>query len=529
MNKIIKILPLILISLSACGNNSTPSIVSSSEEISSEIISSEVPSSEQPSSEPSSEIPSSESSSELPSITPSSEPSSEVSSEPSSEEPSIISSESSYSSELSSMEPPDYSSNPMNEPLIHNQYYLNHIGDIYNTWKSYRGHGITIAVIDEGFESEHEDFTFKDGTSKVDPKSAYFYTSSQGVTSKLVGIKQVKAGEASHGTFCAGVAAAGINGKGVVGIAPDASLLLLKTDKKPKSIVEAFKYAADNGAKVVTISIGSYSDYKGDLVNDGSNLTTVFDDAVQYCRNKGVVVCSAGGNGGDNKPKRYTDTTYPGGTTGVIGCGGLEANSSSYIWEGSSYNPSKAKQFCDVFAPANLMYGCCNYGGKKYDGGWNGTSFASPIVAGAAALYFEKYPNASVVDFETALENSSQKLDSKYPSYQYGWGRLDIGLLLETKASSTITVKIINTGNLNAYCWNSYTGAKNAAWPGKALSKSGNYYQCTINLSSFDNVIFNDGSTQTVDLLASSFTYGNIYNLDVSCEARPFIGQYVKN
>ena len=44
----------------------------------------------------------------------------------------------------------------------------------------------------------------------------------------------------SHGTFCAGVAAAAVNGKGVAGIAPDASLLLLKTDLKPKSIAKTF-------------------------------------------------------------------------------------------------------------------------------------------------------------------------------------------------------------------------------------------------------------------------------------------------
>ena len=83
-----------------------------------------------------------------------------------------------------------YESNPMNEPLIYRQHYLNHIGDIFSTWKKYRGKGATIAVIDEGFESEHEDFTFADGTSKVSDKSAYFYVSGNTVK-KEVGIKKV--------------------------------------------------------------------------------------------------------------------------------------------------------------------------------------------------------------------------------------------------------------------------------------------------------------------------------------------------
>ena len=42
--------------------------------------------------------------------------------------------------------------NPLDEPYIGRQYYLNHIGDIYSAWKSYTGKGVTIAVIDVGFK-----------------------------------------------------------------------------------------------------------------------------------------------------------------------------------------------------------------------------------------------------------------------------------------------------------------------------------------------------------------------------------------
>ena len=297
--------------------------------------------------------------------------------------------------------------NPMNEPYIARQYYLNHIGDIYSVWKQYRGKGITIAVIDVGFLPTHEDFYFEDGTSKVSEKSASFVTKGSTTTTSVGIDKVVNEGE-SHGTFCAGVAAAGLNGKGVIGIAPEASLLLLKTDLKPKSIAAAFRYAADNGAKVVTISIGSYYNYGGDLVDDGSDLGTVFDAPVKYCVDKGVAVISAGGNGGlDGQP---TEFTFPGCVDNVIGVGGLAANKSSEIWEGSSYNSSPAYQSIDVFAPADMMFGCCHYGGKKYDSGWNGTSFASPIVAGMAALYFEKNPNNSVAQFTTDLFSSCHKI-----------------------------------------------------------------------------------------------------------------------
>ena len=432
----------------------------------------------------------------------------------------------------------EYTDNPMNDPLIHNQYYLNHIGDIYSVWKKYRGTGITIAVIDEGFESEHEDFVFKNGKSKVSDKSAYFSTTAAGKTSHVVGIDKVKAGEASHGTFCAGIAAAGLNNKGVVGIAPEANLLLLKTDMKPKSVAAAFKYAADNGAKVITISIGSYASGEGDLQKQSDDdLTTMFDEPVKYCTDKGIVVVSAAGNGGEaGKP---TIKTYPGATKGIIGAAGLAANSSKDLWTGTSYNPSSEKdkedKFCDIFAPSEGMYGCANYGTTKYDGGyiqseskykWNGTSFSSPIIAGVAALYLQRYPSRGVTEFKRDLYASATKISNDYKT---GYGRVDVGKLMGMTSSEKITVKIKNTGNLNAYCWNSITNAKESAWPGKALSKSGGYYSVTIDTSKFDSVIFNDGETQTVDLLASSFSYGNAYNLDVEGMDYHFIGQYTKN
>ena len=281
----------------------------------------------------------------------------------------------------------------MDDPYIGRQHYLNHIGDIYGAWDSYRGKGITIAVVDIGFNPYHKDFKRADGTSKVREDSASFKVSGGSVV-KSVGVDQVVNMGESHGTFCAGVAAAAINGVGVVGIAPDADLLLLKTDAKPKSIAAAFKYAADQGARAISVSIGSYYDYGGDLSSDGSDLGTVFDEPVAYCRSKGTAVISAAGNGGlDGQP---TEFTFPGCVDGVIGVGGLAANSSGEIWKGSSYNSSPAYTFCDVYAPADMMYGCCHYDNKEYDGGWNGTSFAAPQVAGMAALYFEKNPEATV-------------------------------------------------------------------------------------------------------------------------------------
>ena len=446
--------------------------------------------------------------------------------------------------------------NPMNEPKISEQYYLNHIGDIYNTWKSYQGDGVTIAVIDVGFKANHPDFTYEDGSSKVSNKSASFtFNTSSHTVETIVGnsvdnlrnkVTDPYLGyNDDHGTFCAGIAAAGINGKGVMGIAPLADLMLLKTDGYVASVKEAFHYAATNGAKVITISIGSYSDYGGDLRNDGvNNITTAFDTVIEHeCYNNNIIVVSAAGNGGIDGDHSRTAKTYPGATPYVIGVGGLKANKSDKVWEGSSYNASSSTSalFCDVFAPSDGMYGCCSYTSDFYDGGydyvqhhqkWIGTSFAAPIVAGMAALYFEKNPNATSAQFENALFNNSSHIfepGDGLSQSNIGHGRVDVGALLGTTLKTEIIAKLKNSGAIYAYYWNSVTGANNT-WPGQYLGNYDNHiYDLTMDASKYDSVIFNTGnnssSIQSVDLSISSFIYGNTLDMDQNHELDEYSGQ----
>ncbi len=401
--------------------------------------------------------------------------------------------------------------NPVLEPLFGRQYYLNHIGDIFSVWQHYQGKGQTIAVIDVGFDPYHEDFVYQDGTSKVSPRSAAFTKDS---TSPGIGLEAVKNLGESHGTFCAGVAAAGVNGIGVTGVAPEAELLLLRTDATPTAIVKAFDYARQEKVTAISISIGSYADYGGDLIDDGSDMIGDFTKAVKACRDAGIPVISAAGNGGlEGKPTEYT---FPGATEGVIGVGGLAANRSDEIWSGSSYNSAPQWQFADVFAPAEGMAGCCNYDGKKYDGGWKGTSFAAPIVAGMAALYFEAFPNKGVTDFERDLFASSHKLTSSViaTSDQLGYGAVDVGALLKVKSPKEVTVKLdAPSSPWNLFCWN--VSRANTEWPGVKMEKSGTKYVAKVDVSTYPWLILNGPSGQTMDLLASSFLGGVTLDLNI--------------
>ncbi|MBQ0138833.1 MAG: S8 family serine peptidase, partial [Kurthia sp.] len=400
---------------------------------------------------------------------------------------------------------PKYSTNPLLEDKFIYQHHFNAVGDIYTAWNDYRGDEVTLAVIDSNFDVNHPEFFYSDGKSKVLDTSASFTYNGSKVT-KQVGKQYLgnKNGDA-HGTFCATVAAGSVTGKGTVGIAPNSNLLLLNVDKKPKSICEAFKYAADNGAKVITISIGSYYDYDGDLVNDGSDLSKVFDESLSYCYSKGVVVVSAAGNGGYEG--RETEYTYPGSCNHVIGVGGLKYDSETKVWDKSSYNSSSQYVFCDIFAPSDNIYSGASFNGVQYGGGWEGTSFASPMVAGAACLYFQKYPTRSVVEFERDLYASAKSIASDNAGIYTAKGRLDIGALLDVKAEGEVSISF-NVTNKNwlkdSACSYVYLKGTNSSISDKKFKYTGEF---TVDLAKYRKITFVRSSVTGDDWNARSLSY----------------------
>ncbi len=415
---------------------------------------------------------------------------------------------------------------PTSESLYKNQTYLNYVGDVQSVWKSYLGDGQLIAVIDTGFDIDHSEFKRPDGSSKVSSKSARIHHEG-GEVEVEVGAEHAKMTNGdSHGTFCAAVAAASATGEGTVGIAPNADLLLLATDGKPRSICEAFRYAANNGARIITISIGSYSDYVGDLVNDGSDLTTVFDEALKEVYEKGVVICSAAGNGGYDRPTEYT---FPGGSDYVIGAGGLADKSRTSIWSGSSRNSEAKYQFCDVFAPADNLFNACNFYRDNehflYDGGWNGTSFASPQIAGAAALYFQKHPTHTNVDFERALYRTADPLQGEAG----GYGTLNINALMDYEKPADAEIEIsfedaswwsADEACTSVFAWGKSRTFSTGTFPGVRLNKEGALWNYRIDKTIYDYLVFSRVSptneywgAQTVDLNLSDFQNGSVYSI----------------
>lgn len=207
---------------------------------------------------------------------------------------------------------------------------------------------------------------------------------------------------ALHGTHVSGIiAATRNNGKGMDGVADNVKIMAVRAvpdgDEHDKDIALAIRYAVDNGARVINMSFGkSFSPEKKWV-----------DDAVKYAESKGVLLVHAAGNDAKNLDSTYNyptplllDGTRPDnwitvGASGDPQAGGLTANFSNY-----------GKNEVDVFAPGVKIYATVP-GGNTYQN-LQGTSMASPVVAGLAAFIMEYYPNLSARQVKMVIEKSSK-------------------------------------------------------------------------------------------------------------------------
>jgi len=225
---------------------------------------------------------------------------------------------------------------------------------------------------------------------------------------RFYGNSDVMANTPFHGTHVSGIiAAARNNGLGIDGIADNVKIMMVRAvpdgDEHDKDIALAIRYAVDNGAKVVNMSFGKGFSPQKDWV----------DDAVRYAQSKGVLLVHAAGNDAADVDTAWN---FP---TPVYKSDGKRA--SNWITVGASGDPqlgglaasfsNYGKKEVDVFAPGVKIYSTIP-GGNTY-GEAQGTSMASPVVAGVAALILEYYPNLSAEQVKYVIEKSATKPDLK--------------------------------------------------------------------------------------------------------------------
>ena len=225
---------------------------------------------------------------------------------------------------------------------------------------------------------------------------------------KFYGNNDVMGTDASHGTHVSGIIGASrSNNVGIKGVADYVSIMPIRAvpdgDEHDKDIANAIRYAVDNGAWVINMSFGkSFSPEKNWV-----------DEAVKYAESKGVLLVHAAGNDAknvdiqDNFPSRNydNDTTKPFSNWITVGASGARLKELAAPF--SNYG----KREVDVFAPGVRIYSTVP-GGNTY-AEMDGTSMASPIVAGLGALMLSYYPELSPQQVISIIKTSTLKIADK--------------------------------------------------------------------------------------------------------------------
>ncbi len=205
-----------------------------------------------------------------------------------------------------------------------------------------------------------------------------------------------------HGTHVAGIIAAKRdNGIGIDGIAPNVKIMAVRAvpdgDEWDKDVANAIRYAVDNGAQVINMSFGKgYSPHKAYV-----------DAAVKYAAQHGVLLVHAAGNSGqdndvtNNFPTKKLNKKGPARNWIEVGAS---------TWHADEHLPASfsnyGKSTVDVFAPGVAIYSTAPH--NEYRNA-QGTSMASPVTAGVAALLLSYFPQLSPTDIHDIMVQATHK------------------------------------------------------------------------------------------------------------------------
>jgi len=300
---------------------------------------------------------------------------------------------------------------PASADSIRNREYWLSEYTISQAWNTTKGAGVTIAIIDTGVDGSHSDL------SGAVVGGADF--SGQGAAN---GQKPV--GESSdHGTMVASLAAGRGHGSGagIIGAAPEASILAISVGfgdsavDSDEQIAQAVRWAVDNDADVINMS----------LTRNTLDWPESWDDAFLYAMEKDVVVIAAAGNRGSGTSVVGAPATMP----GVLTVAGVDRNGAA------SFDASSQGITIGVAAPSEELVGATPGNGYVL---WDGTSGASPIVAGVAALVRAAHPELDAANVINRIVRTAKDAGATGVDPIYGYGRLDAAAAV-TASVPTVT------------------------------------------------------------------------------------------
>ena len=339
---------------------------------------------------------------------------------------------------------PNYLSSTQADPRFQEQWYLRNHGQTGGkpgadigaeaAWLKSRGAGVIIAIIDTGVDYLHPDLAPNIWTNQGEVPNNGLDDDGNGYIDDVLGWDFIDSTEdcdnsedcgvadnnpmdvQGHGTHCAGLAAAAENGLGIVGVAPDATIMPLRAGYlstgdsgilPDDAILAAVTYAVANGADIISMSFGRSA-------NPGESLPPEFQLAIDM----GVVlVCSAGNSGQMSAgfPALFPETITVGASD--------QLDELVYF---SNYGPS-----VDIMAPGLDILS--TQPGNRYQT-LSGTSMSCPLVAGSIALLLNQQPQLTPSQVKFHIHNQAQDIWEPGFDRLTAYGRMNAPNLLGGQA-----------------------------------------------------------------------------------------------
>ncbi len=282
----------------------------------------------------------------------------------------------------------------------------------------FRGKGISIAVLDIGFQN-------------IDQIPAFDFNQIKEVKNFTHQLENPLRITETHGTKVLSCLLANLPG-GMIGTAPEADYYLFKTEIGKEEfpveedyLIAAMEYADSIGIDVINISLG-YSTFNDPSMNhtheqlDG--YTILASRATSMAGNKGMLIFSSAGNEGN---KTWEKITIPGDADNIITVGAV--NAEGVITAFSSRGPSADERIKPDLCAMGEASAIIDAEGAVTKG--NGTSYASPILAGVGACLWQALPQKTSKEIIALMKSAGDKFDN--PDSIYGNGVPDIQKLLQ--------------------------------------------------------------------------------------------------
>lgn len=270
---------------------------------------------------------------------------------------------------------------------------------------------------------EHFEPMAKQYDLNFDPRAEIVGDNYDDYSEKRYGNNHYEGPDATHGTHVAGIIAGLPQGKEVqYGVASKvAKIMTVRTvpngDERDKDVANAIKYAVDNGARILNMSFGK-------PVSPGKNVVW---DAFKYAEDKGVLLVKAAGNENEDVaehlayPTNFKNISDAAPFVNNVMVVGASTNRNSDLRAGfSNYN----KKMVNVFAPGEEIYSTVTKSGYEY---LQGTSMASPVAAGAAAILLAYMPNLTPAQIiESLVKTSNLSTENEFGEKSQAGGVIDV-------------------------------------------------------------------------------------------------------